>query len=225
MNYGRWYPTCTTLADGKVLVVAGTRLFEENIVHVRIPEIYDPDLDTWVTLDFADKRLPLYPFMFLLPEEDKVFFAGQGGVPDHAFETFVLDTDSETWDLDIYTTDYLALGGSAVMYEPGKIMRIGGNTNNVTKNTVELINFNDPNPEWKSNINNGGVSTMITARYDHQAVLLADGTVLVIGGRAIGGPAIKLTELYDPATDTWTAMDVMTYNRFHHAIALLSTGW
>jgi hypothetical protein len=45
---------------------------------------------------------------------------------------------------------------------------------------------------------------MNTARSDHKATLLPDGTVLVVGGSDIKNNSISSKELYDPATGTWT---------------------
>lgn len=42
MTYDRWYPTSTTLPDGRVLTLGGTT--------VLTPEIYNPDTNTWVEL-------------------------------------------------------------------------------------------------------------------------------------------------------------------------------
>lgn len=221
MASGRWYPTCTTLDDGRVLTVAGTNEDDEP---AKFPEIYDPDGGgMWRTLGLAEKALPLYPYMFLLPDGN-VFFAGPRSVAGEQLKTFVLimDLEDEHWDeLNPYITDYWAKDGSAVMYEPGKIMRIGGDTAGETLNTVELIDFNDPNPAWISDMINGGVATMQYARYDHQAVLLADGTVLVIGGKDSVGENITKPELYDPVANSWTNMADMSYPRYNHSIALL----
>ena len=41
MSYKRWYPTATTLSDGRVLVTAGWQTTEHT--NAGIPEIYDPD--------------------------------------------------------------------------------------------------------------------------------------------------------------------------------------
>ena len=41
MAHGRWYPTCITLPDGKVMVVNG---LDEYGVYNRLVEIYDPSL-------------------------------------------------------------------------------------------------------------------------------------------------------------------------------------
>ena len=44
MAHGRWYPTCVTLPDGKVLVVNG---FDEYGVFNQLTEIYDPSSKSW----------------------------------------------------------------------------------------------------------------------------------------------------------------------------------
>jgi hypothetical protein len=54
-------------------------------------------------------------------------------------------------------------------------------------------------------------------------VLLADGTVLVVGGGTTsyyGGP-IRTAEIYNPATRTWTEMAAQTAPRMYHSTALL----
>ncbi len=66
MAHGRFYPTCTTLPDGRVLTVAGKGSGTE------IPEIYDPGTGMWYELtDPEAKTVGIaeeYPFMFLLPD-------------------------------------------------------------------------------------------------------------------------------------------------------------
>ena len=81
MNYRRWYATCTTLPDNRVLAISGAYDYDfvnEVYLYVTRPEIYIPGTpDMWVEMGQpADKQLPLYPFMFVLPQQDKVFYAG-----------------------------------------------------------------------------------------------------------------------------------------------------
>src|SRR6185295_3258297 len=60
-----------------------------------------------------------------------------------------------------------------------------------------------------------------TARFEHVASPLPDGRVLVAGGfdTRVGG--VSAAEIYDPATDTWSAAaDMSTTRWFHSAIAL-----
>ena len=48
------------------------------------------------------------------------------------------------------------------------------------------------------------VAPLHTAQYAHTATLLPDGRVLVVGGS--GGGWLNDAEVYDPSTDTWTAV-------------------
>ena len=92
MNFTRWYPTLTTLADGRVLATSGS-----NPDPVPIPEIFDPlavgpigTLGAWSNVPNNPyspyKELSNYPFMFVLPQENKVFFAGAVHTPDETPE-------------------------------------------------------------------------------------------------------------------------------------------
>src|SRR6184192_3319095 len=89
--------------------------------------------------------------------------------------------------------------------------------------TAEIIDLNNPNPAW---IYTGSMVT--GGRKLHNATLLADGKVLVTGGsRGTEDPNTKpsdpayASELWDPATGTWTTMASLTTIRSYHSIALL----
>jgi hypothetical protein len=63
-------------------------------------------------------------------------------------------------------------------------------------------------------------TSMLSIRGGHGATLLASGQVLVVGGAGLQAR----TELYDPATGTWTATGSMQQARTVHTATLLSTG-
>jgi len=63
---------------------------------------------------------------------------------------------------------------------------------------------------------------LIQARDSHTATLLANGDVLVAGGRN-GGPSAK-AELYHPSTGTWSRTGSMHTARFWHSAVLLANG-
>ena len=70
---------------------------------------------------------------------------------------------------------------------------------------------------------------MVEVRHTHTATLLPDGTVLVTGGdggMTEAGETINLasTELYDPASGTWTAAASMELARRWHSATLLPDG-
>lgn len=78
-----------------------------------------------------------------------------------------------------------------------------------------------------------GPRDLIQPRNSHSATTLADGRVLVAGGWRWGYlPAwdseihepLAAAELYDPATDTWSAAASMTTPRDRHGAALLPSG-
>ena len=74
-------------------------------------------------------------------------------------------------------------------------------------------------PSWSST-----VTTMTSARQEHTATLLANGKVLVAGGRSGSGTAgLATAELYDPATKTWATTGSMTGARRLHAAVRLPT--
>src|SRR5262249_44398427 len=88
MHYARWYPTSTTLPDGRVLISSGDM---PGGARANIPEIYDPVANTWTLLpNSATKDLGLYPFMFVLPN-GKVYNAGTKA------STALLDVNTGTW--------------------------------------------------------------------------------------------------------------------------------
>ena len=66
-------------------------------------------------------------------------------------------------------------------------------------------------------------NTLNSARANHTATLLSNGTVLVTGGSGSAGLLIS-TELYNPTTGQWTATGDLTSARTGHTATLLSNG-
>ena len=123
MSVARWYPTATALPDGRVFVVSGDNVTLKapnqpvplTDASNTLPSIYDPATDTWLDMPTASRRMPLYPFMFVLPN-GKLFDAG----PDRTTRTLDLSTGQWT---TVGTSDID--GHSAVMYRPGKVLKSG----------------------------------------------------------------------------------------------------
>ena len=65
-----------------------------------------------------------------------------------------------------------------------------------------------------------------TARYQHKAVLLSNGQVLVIGGIGTNGIYVSFasTELYNPSKGKWTYSGDMSVGRTGHSATVLKTG-
>ncbi|MGH2772071.1 MAG: kelch repeat-containing protein, partial [Actinomycetota bacterium] len=57
----------------------------------------------------------------------------------------------------------------------------------------------------------------------HTATLLANGKVLVSGGKS-GSTALSASEIFDPSTGLWSAVGSMSQFRFNHTASLLQSG-
>ena len=212
----RWYPTATSLPDGRVLVTSGATTCSTCIAD--IPEVYDPATNTWTQLTNAQLTLPLYPFMFVLPD-GRVLNAGSD---EASIETRVLDVQAQTWTM----VDPVPVGGgSAAMYRPGRVIKSGSPADVDVPSTASVsstwvIDVTQPSPAWRE------TAPMAFPRGHHNLTILPDGTVLVVGGgRSTDGvdlaQAVYEAELWSPATETWSTMAAMQVPRLYHSTALL----
>jgi len=216
MNGGRWYPTATSLADGRVLVISGSAAAHGTIEVNADPQITDGE--GWApTVDFVG--LPLYPRMHVAPD-GRVLMAGSNAM------TYLLDTRGDgAWTPLAARANGSREYGPSVMYAPGKVIYVGGGNDagsDLPTAAAEVIDLTEPTPSWRP------AAPMQHRRRQHNATLLPDGTVLVTGGTAgagfndvsPGGP-VHAAEVWDPATDTWTTLAAEAVDRCYHATALL----
>ncbi|CAN5781362.1 hypothetical protein BH23CHL7_BH23CHL7_06860 [soil metagenome] len=92
--------------------------------------------------------------------------------------------------------------------------------------------FGSPSPAPSESPLSAGwtfTGSMNVARHDHEAVLLADGRVLVVGGNAqtpdgSAGGSLASAELYDPSDGTWTRVADMSEVRAWHTVTQLNDG-
>jgi hypothetical protein len=208
MARGRWYPTTTTLPDGQVLTLAGR---DENGVIDTIPEVWDGT--QWRQLTTASMATEYYPRTFVAPD-GRVFYAGEDQ-PSRWLDV----TGTGGWSYGPRRNFDAARGyGSAVMYEPGKILYAGGG--DPPTNTAEVIDLNAANPAWMY------TGAMAFARRQMNATVLPTGEVLVTGGTSASGfndasGAVLAAELWSPTTGTWTTMASNAVIRMYHSTTLL----
>jgi hypothetical protein len=227
MAHGRWYPTVTTLPDGRMVTVAGQDSASDVVT---IPEIWENG--AWVELPGADNvELPYYPRDFIDPTNGLVFMAGE------RIQSRWLDVDGFTgpdrgqWingPAHIWPNnrDY----GSAVMYESGKILYVGGggytgwDTPDVRSPTptatAEKIDLTETVKAWTT------AGSMSQPRRHHTATVLPDGRVLVTGGVSGGGfndvgSGVRAAEIWDPSTNDWTTLASNAVTRAYHSVSIL----
>jgi hypothetical protein len=205
----RWYPTTTLLGDGTVIICAGTMQTGASAMTV---DLYNPVSNTITTLpSTANKTMVTYPRMRLTTSG----LLAWTNFPT----TCYLNPATAKW-----TNGPRLNSGSRGVTDmsvllPGltTIMEAGGSTTSGVTGTAELLNLSASAPAWKY------TAPMHFKRLWANSVLLADGTVLVVGGGTTsyyGGP-ILTAELYNPATGTWTEMAAQTAPRMYHSTALL----
>ena len=215
MAYQRWYPTATSLPDGRVLVVSGSMTSIND--PATIPEVYNPSTNTWTQLTSAQMTMPLYPHMFVLPD-GRVLYASS---TEAAVQTQVLNVATQTWTM----VDPVAVnGGSSAMYRPGKILKSGspGAPNRIpvapSASTAYVLDMTQGSPSWRS------VQPMAFPRTFHTLTLLPDGNVLATGGSQTNDPGsqpVYAAEIWNAQSETWTTMATMQMGRTYHETALL----
>lgn len=223
MHERRWYPTCTTLPNGRIAAFAGW-VSTGPVVDADIPEVYDPATDTWEQKTSAQRVQDPYPFMFVMPD-GRLFDAG----PQN--DTRFLDLDTWQWGSPIDSLISSLRNSSAVMFDgdKGKILKAGGvpvPENEAISSAVVFRGTGDP--VWEA------VGDMVIARQNHNLVCLPDGKVLAVGGCHYDVPEgkppnenygqVMRAETFDPATNSWTADPenvVMSTPRWYHSTASL----
>ncbi len=112
---------------------------------------------------------------------------------------------------------------TATLLRDGRVLVIGGMRFPINDQTGFLASAEIYDPatgRWSE------VAPMSTPRWSHTATTLQDGRVLVVGGYRIGAEsrALATAEIYDPATDRWTAVAPMGTGREGHTATLLHDG-
>jgi len=215
MNFSRWYPSATTLSDGRVIVTAGWQT--SNNTNAGIPEIYDPATNAWTQLTNANNPFETYPFVYLLPD-GRLLHIGNTEFPSN---TDALDLNAQTWSvIDSRVID----GGSSTMYLPGKFLKAGSATDSQgsgsSSNTAFTLDMTQTTPQWQP------TAPMAFARSFLNLVTLPDGNVLAVGGESdknggIIANAVYAAEMWSPQSQTWTTMASMHTPREYHSTALL----
>jgi hypothetical protein len=214
MAYERWYGTAVTLQDGRVLAITGAARTDTD--YIKIPEVYTPSTNSWAKLLNASITIPTYGQFFVLPSG----LIGYTGNYEGADFARTLDVNAQTWA----TVDPTVTDGYSVMYQPGKVLKVGSaadsGTAGASSNLAYVIDFTAPTPAWQS------INPMAFARTHHNLTSLPDGNVLITGGGTQKDGydarfAVYQPELWSPITQKFTLMAPGAVPRLYHSVGLL----
>ncbi|MEU9892928.1 kelch motif-containing protein [Streptomyces phaeochromogenes] len=229
MNEARWYPTLTTLSDGKILSLSG--LDEIGQLVPGKNEVYDPKTKKW-TYTKGVRQFPTYPAISLM-QNGKLFYSGAnaGYGPDD------VGRDPGVWDLK--TNKFNKLKGMSdpklletagtVLLPPAqdeKYMVIGGGgvgESEQSSKKTRIIDLLDDDPKFVD-----GPELEKGTRYPQYSILPNDD-VLVSGGsedyRGRGASNILQARMYDSKSNDFKRVaDPLVGRNYHSGSILLPDG-
>ncbi len=213
MHESRCYHTATLLPNGKVLVTGGR--YGNSLACRQSAELFDPGTGDWTTITPMQTARNSHTATLL--HNGKVLVAGGFNQTAGSLRSVELyDPGTGTWT-GTEPLREVRYGHTATLLSNGKVLVAGGTYG------IDSAELYDPATEtWTA------TGSMQTARYYHTATLLPNGKVLVAGGYGYQGKyqgsILPSAELYDPATETWTATGSMQTAREYHTATLLPSG-
>jgi galactose oxidase-like protein len=251
MAHGRWYPTCLTMADGKVLIEGGS---DEYGSDNKLTEIYDPatkafskKFDSASSLTYCvgeGSTLPgagspcyggpnngvnpyvsLYPRMHLMP-------SGLAVTCGQSRTLYVWNPANGQWSWagNMLWPGWRSYGTSVLLplqntaNEKGKVLLAGGSldASSAATNHCEILDFNASGNDFLPTLRSKSAMYMNYGRRQANPVILPNGKVGIFGGTAIGNDnPVMTSELFDPITETWSVLPTQTVPRVYHSVALL----
>ncbi len=241
MNSPRLYHTATLLPNGQILVVGGSaNLASWPPPALASAELYNPSTGTWTTT--GSLKTGRYSHMAVLLPNGKVLVVGKLIVTRYGFEATSLqngkalvaggnaatggllaeaelyDPSTGKWTTTGSLNDARALT-TLTLLSNGQVLVAGGNDANGFHGYASSAELYDPSTgKWTT------TGSMNISRLYHTATLLANGEVLVAGGRTYAPGPLAEAELYNPSTGAWTTTGSMNTARAGHTGTLLQNG-
>ncbi len=239
----RWYATMTMLPDGRTLITGGAFPYAINVWQnpgssqsladvAMTPEVYTPG-SGWSSLFGANSRDAFgpdhnrwwYPRQWVAPDGNvfgissekwwRLSTAGNGSI--------IALGDFKTGQNDS-TRPNIGPTSTAVMYDIGKVLQVGGNGYSnehltVSSERATVFDINGGNPVITD------VSPMQWRRQWVNSVVVPTGDVVVTGGTQFGDrgnpDAVYQAELWDPDTQTFSGLASAGIIRNYHSTTIL----
>ncbi|GIF00117.1 galactose oxidase-like domain-containing protein [Paractinoplanes rishiriensis] len=215
MAGARWYPSVAAMANGEEVIVGGGPA---------VSEVYQTNGAIRALTGFTQYNAEIYPFMGSRPDTQLGLFGPY--VTGYTVNTSGNGVVRATSNRDTISREY----GSFATYDIGKAVVVGGGkvteggVANVPTRTAVVVNSNTGlAPSVAS------TGSLATGRRQHNATLLADGSVLVTGGMSSNANsglvdlnnAATAAERWNPVTGQWAVLASASRIRQYHSTAML----
>lgn len=217
MALERSHHTATLLQDGRVLITGGYVVPWPNLQSTRTAEIYDPASGTFTQV--GDMGAARADHLATLLPNGKVLITGGG------------TTEAELFDPA--TNSFTSTGSmssswvkTATLLTDGRVLVTGEETGDGSAPAPSEL-YDPATGKFTP------TGTMVMLRDGYSATLLPDGTVLLAGGEiyvSTGEPGsyapvvLNMTEIYNPATGSFSPGPSMRQGRVNHTATLLPDG-
>jgi galactose oxidase len=227
MNIGRGYQGDTVLTNGEVFTLGGSWSGGEG---GKDGEVWDvtsgwrrtPGIIASAILTNDARGIyhsDNHPWLFTVGQ-NQVFHAG----PSKQMNWFNTNGDGSILFAGFRGNDGDSMNGNAVLYDIGKILKVGGapNYNRSSATTRAYV------IDLSNGVTTSQVTSMAYARSYANGVVLPNGEVLVFGGQSYAllftdVQPVLATELWNPETKTFTTLAPMDIPRNYHSVAILMT--
>ncbi len=222
------------LRGGRILIAGGY-----NGSFLSSVEVYDPTTERFTSSANSMNEARQSAAATRLTD-GRVLITG-GFNSAYVFSAEIYDPANGSFTVTIDEMDEPREGHTSTLLPDGNVLVVGG-CNSLLSGSVVCDYFVEqsetyhPDYDAKEDEENGEdeadefddqftntAGLMVTARTAHTATLLASGKVLIVGGRNETG-ALAAAELYDPATETFTATGSLNVARYGHTASLLPNG-
>lgn len=228
LNQARRGHRAVLLGDGRVLVAGG--IAEGELLATA--EIYDPATGQW-TLTAPMSVARLGNTLTLLANGNVLATggtsaetaAGAGGGqtirPDGTAEIY--DVVSGQWTRADGAMSTPRFEHSATLLDDGRVLIAGGQGPPISGSSAALSSTELYDPAVGSFRNS---NDMDESRFNHTAVRLPDGAVMVVGGAGgtNGDTSLSTAETFDPDDGSWTSAGALTGSRSGHVAEAFTDG-
>lgn len=229
MNISRGYHSAVTLASGATFVIGGSwsggvggkdaEVWSEKTGWYELPGVPVEVITDGIVSNQPEKHDDYFPWLWVAPN-GQLLHAGPSSTMHWIDPTGV----GEWTNAGQRGNDGYSISGTTVMYDVGKILKVGGAGTFEEKTDANgrtyIIDVNGTSPQVSQTDN------LTYSRNYHSSVVLPNGEVMVIGGIPIShvfsdANSRMVPEIWNPSTGQWTSMATMSVPRNYHSIALL----